>query len=51
MAFIENRFLRDVANAVYVHHTCATDSRNVFVVFAAVSDVVLRKLLLKIGII
>jgi hypothetical protein len=37
--------------STYIHHTCATDSRNVFVVFAAVSDVVLRKLLHNIGII
>jgi hypothetical protein len=38
-------------NATYIHHTCATDSKNVYVVFAAVSDVILRKLLHKIGII
>ena len=51
--YIESRFLAtcDVQRATYVHHTCATDSRNVYVVFAAVSDVVLRKLLHTIGII
>ena len=53
LEYIQSQFLSATENpaATYIHHTCATDSKNVYVVFAAVSDVILRKLLFKIGII
>jgi len=52
-AFIEDQFLAQNENPrklIYVHHTCATDTGNITVVFKAVQDILLNKVLDKLGI-
>merc|ERR1711916_218465 len=46
--YIESQFMARNENAdkaIYPHHTCATDTGNVRVVFNAVKDIILRKVL------
>jgi len=46
--YIEDQFLSQNENPkklIYVHHTCATDTNNVAVVFKAVQDVIITKIL------
>eukprot|EP01113_Clastostelium_recurvatum_P017644 TRINITY_DN2078_c0_g1_i1.p1 TRINITY_DN2078_c0_g1~~TRINITY_DN2078_c0_g1_i1.p1 ORF type:complete len:353 (-),score=52.60 TRINITY_DN2078_c0_g1_i1:38-1096(-) len=46
--FIQNKFLSQNENnkkAIYTHVTCATDTRNISVVFLAVKDIALRRAL------
>jgi GTPase SAR1 family protein len=52
-AYIEDQFLFQNENSrklIYVHHTCATDTQNINVVFKAVQDILLNKILDKLGI-
>jgi len=48
--YIEDQFLQQNENPkklIYVHHTCATDTKNVSVVFKAVQDIIITKILEK----
>jgi len=50
--FIEDQFLAQNENGkklIYVHHTTATDTDNVTVVFNAVQDIILTKIIDKMG--
>jgi len=49
--FIEDKFLSQNENPklIYVHHTCATDSDNITIVFKAVQDIILTKILVQPG--
>jgi len=52
--YIEDQFLAQNENSkklIYVHHTCATDTDNITVVFKAVQDIILNKIMDKMGII
>jgi len=47
-SFIEDKFLSQNDNPqklIYVHHTCATDTDQITVVFKAVQDIILTKIL------
>jgi len=51
LRYIEDQFLAQNENGkklIYVHHTCATDTENVTVVFKAVQDIILSKLMEKV---
>lgn len=51
--YIEDQFLAQneiSKKLIYVKHTCATDTENITVVFRAVQDIVVNKILEKIGI-
>jgi len=48
LAFIKDKFLQQNENPkkhIYVHATCATDTDNIHVVFNAVKDIILHKVL------
>jgi len=48
VAFIKDKFLQQNDNPkkhIYIHLTCATDTNNIEVVFAAIKDIILRKVL------
>jgi len=50
--YIEDQFLAQNENSkklIYVHHTCATDTGNISVLFKAVQDIILNKILDKLG--
>jgi len=52
--YIEDQFLAQNDNPkklIYVHRTCATDTENITVVFKAVQDIILSKLLDKMGLV
>lgn len=51
--YIEDQFLgqNEISKKlIYVHHTCATDTRNVEVVFKAVQDIIVNKILERVGV-
>lgn len=51
--YIEDQFLKQNENPrklIYVHHTCATDTNNITVVFKAVQDILINKILDKMGV-
>jgi len=50
--YIEDQFLAQnevSTKLIYVRHTCATDTENVQVVFKAVQDIIINKILEKVG--
>ncbi|KAJ6231680.1 guanine nucleotide-binding protein g(o) subunit alpha [Anaeramoeba flamelloides] len=50
--YIKNRFEEKVKNPeknLYIHYTCATDTKNVRYVFAAVKDIVIQNILPQVG--
>jgi len=53
LAFIKDKFLQQNENPkkhIYTHSTCATDTDNIHVVFNAVKDIILHKVLDESGI-
>lgn len=52
LEFIKEKFLQQNENpqkVIYPHDTCATDTKNITVVFNAVKDIVLRRVLTESG--
>jgi len=50
--YIEDQFLAQneiSKKLIYVRHTCATDTENVLVVFKAVQDIIINKILERVG--